>query len=224
MLTLRYYSMRDLSDMLENRIIIKNKLSDYGFTQNYVYEKTLTNPNFKAVITYENDTMYAKVIDMELDDDYVLVDVKTPIGRFAAELKMEYEDIITDIIDKCTKPNVFKFAQSKRLMQSIENKYDTHLEFLWEKFPKDAIYRNKDTNKWFALLVALDKSKIGLKGEGEIEIVVMKNDDVSNVVDSKVILEGYHMNKKHWITVPLDDRISDEELFRLIDVSYNLIS
>ena len=81
--------MRDLSGMLENRIIIKNKLTDYGFSQGYVYEKTLANPNFKAVITCENDTMYAKVIDMELDEDYVLVDVKTPIGRFAAELKME---------------------------------------------------------------------------------------------------------------------------------------
>ena len=224
MLTLRYYSMRDLSGMLENRIIIKNKLADYGFSQDYVYEKTLANPNFKAVITCENDTMYAKVIDLELDEDYVLVDIKTPIGRFAAELKMEYEDIITDIIDKCTKPNVFKFAQSKRLIESIEKKYDTHLEFLWEKFPKDAIYRNKDTNKWFALLVALDKSKIGLEGEGEIEIVVMKNDDVSNVVDGEVILEGYHMNKKNWITVPLDERISDEELFRLVDVSYTLVS
>ena len=98
------------------------------------------------------------------------------------------------------------------------------MEFLWEKFPKDAIYRNKDTNKWFALLVALDRSKIGLEGEGEIEIVVMKNDDVPNVVDGEIILEGYHMNKKNWITVPLDERISDEELFRLVDVSYTLVS
>lgn len=216
--------MRDLSNLVENRVIIKDKLTSYGFNQDYVYEKLLTNPNFKAVISYENDTLTARVIDLELNEDYVLVDVKTAIGRFAAELKVEYESIIDDIIDKCTRTDVFKFPQSKRLMETVENKYKSNLEFLWEKFPKDAIYRNNNNNKWFALLVVLEKSKIGIKGEGEIEIVVLKHDNVSNVVDGESILEGYHMNKKHWITVPLDDRISDDELFKLVDNSYSLIS
>lgn len=216
--------MRDLSERLENRIIIKDKLIEYGFSKDYIYEKILDNPNFKAVIAYTNDTLTSKVIDLELDEDYVLVDVKTPIGRFATELKMEYEEIIQDVIDRCTKPNVFKFPQTKRLMDAVEKRYGSNLEFLWEKFPKDAIYRNNDTDKWFALLVALDKSKIGLEGEGEIEIVVIKHDDASSVIDGDVILEGYHMNKKYWITVPLDERISDEKLFKLVENSYNLIS
>lgn len=216
--------MRNLSDLLENREIIKSKLIDYGFNPDYVFEKTLSNSNFKAVIIYEKNTLFSKVIDLEMDEDYVLVDVKTPIGKFAAELKIEYESIITDIIEKCTRSNVFKFFQTKRLMDRVEKRYDTDLEFLWEKFPKDAIYRNKRSNKWFVLLVALDKSKINLDGEGEIEIAVLKHDNVSNVIDGKSILEGYHMNKKHWITVPLDDRISDEKLFELVENSYNLIS
>ena len=216
--------MRNLSDLLENREIIKSKLIDYGFNPDYVFEKTLSNSNFKAVIIYEKNTLFSKVIDLEMDEDYVLVDVKTPIGKFAAELKIEYESIITDIIEKCTRSNVFKFFQTKRLMDRVEKRYNTDLEFLWEKFPKDAIYRNKRSNKWFVLLVALDKSKINLDGEGEIEIAVLKHDNVSNVIDGKSILEGYHMNKKHWITVPLDDRISDEKLFELVENSYNLIS
>ena len=216
--------MRDLSDLLEDRAIKKERLIDYGFNQDYVFEKTLSNPNFKAIISYENDTLITKVIDLEMDEDYVLVDVKTPIGKFAAELKIEYESIITDIIEKCTRSNVFKFSQTKRLMDRIEKRYNTELEFLWEKFPKDAIYRNKTNNKWFALLVALDKSKIGLEGEQEIEIAVIKHDNVSNIIDGESILEGYHMNKKYWITLPLDDRISDEKLFELVDNSYNLIS
>lgn len=219
-----HYFMRDLSHLLENRKLIEKDLFDYGFNRDGVYEKTLKNPNFKAVITYKNDTLISKVIDRELDEDYVLVDVTTPIGRFAAELKVEYEEIIKDIIEKCTRFDVFRFAQTKRLMDTVEKKYGSRLEFLWEKFPKDAIYRNNTNNKWFALLVALDKSKIGLEGEGEIEIVVIKHDDASSVIDGELIFEGYHMNKKHWITVPLDGRISDEKLFELVENSYNLIS
>ena len=34
---------------------------------------------------------------------------------------------------------------------------------------------------------------------------------------------GYHLNKRHWNTVELDDSVPDEELLDLIDHSYNLV-
>lgn len=37
------------------------------------------------------------------------------------------------------------------------------------------------------------------------------------------IIPGYHMNKKHWITVILDGDVPEEMLFSLIDQSYDLI-
>ncbi len=37
------------------------------------------------------------------------------------------------------------------------------------------------------------------------------------------ITPGYHMNKKHWNTVLVDGKIPDEEIFRLIDHSYELV-
>ena len=37
------------------------------------------------------------------------------------------------------------------------------------------------------------------------------------------ITPGYHLNKRHWNTVELDDSVPDEELLDLIDHSYNLV-
>ncbi|MBN1534627.1 MAG: MmcQ/YjbR family DNA-binding protein [Spirochaetes bacterium] len=37
------------------------------------------------------------------------------------------------------------------------------------------------------------------------------------------ITPGYHMNKKHWNTVLLDGAIPDNEVYRLIDHSYELV-
>ncbi|MGE5364619.1 MAG: MmcQ/YjbR family DNA-binding protein [Bacteroidota bacterium] len=37
------------------------------------------------------------------------------------------------------------------------------------------------------------------------------------------VLPGYHMNKKYWITVILDNSISDKELYSWIDNSYNQV-
>lgn len=37
------------------------------------------------------------------------------------------------------------------------------------------------------------------------------------------VIPGYHMNKKHWNTVILDDSIPDGEIERMIDHSYALV-
>jgi len=37
------------------------------------------------------------------------------------------------------------------------------------------------------------------------------------------ITPGYHMNKKHWNTVIVDGHIPDDEIYRLIDHSYELV-
>ena len=39
----------------------------------------------------------------------------------------------------------------------------------------------------------------------------------------KAVTPGYHMNKKHWNTITLDGSIHDDEIFAMIDDSYNLV-
>ena len=34
---------------------------------------------------------------------------------------------------------------------------------------------------------------------------------------------GYHMNKKHWNTVSIEGRLTDEQLLEMIDHSYDLV-
>ena len=37
------------------------------------------------------------------------------------------------------------------------------------------------------------------------------------------VIEGYHMNKKHWITIIIDGTMKDEILINMINESYNLV-
>jgi predicted DNA-binding protein (MmcQ/YjbR family) len=37
------------------------------------------------------------------------------------------------------------------------------------------------------------------------------------------ITPGYHLNKRHWNTVELDDSVPEEELLDLVDHSYDLV-
>ncbi len=39
----------------------------------------------------------------------------------------------------------------------------------------------------------------------------------------RAVAPGYHLNKNHWNTVILDNSIPNQEIFKMIDDSYNLV-
>ena len=59
-----------------------------------------------------------------------------------------------------------------------------------------------------------------------IEIINVKiNPECKNdLLKIKGIYEVYHMNKKSWISIILNDTVSDEIIFKLISDSYNMIA
>jgi len=72
----------------------------------------------------------------------------------------------------------------------------------------------KVISKMFCL-ESLDKKQINLKANPEKVIELIEN--------YSSILPGYHMNKKHWITIDLDHFSDDTLLEQLIIDSYNLV-
>lgn len=111
-----------------------------------------------------------------------------------------------------------------RILQYAEKKYGTFPEYLWDKFPSYAILRHKDNKKWYAAVLNISKDKLGLVKEDKIDILNIKLEPalVDFLVDNKSYFPGYHMNKKNWITIILDGSVSDEEIFKLLDLSFNI--
>ena len=55
-----------------------------------------------------------------------------------------------------------------------------------------------------------------------MEAVNLKHDQVADLLSKKGIYPAFHMNKRYWISVVLDDTLSDEEVLELIERSWNL--
>ena len=70
----------------------------------------------------------------------------------------------------------------------------------------------------------IPRNKLEGKDKSLIEVINLKHDrdDIPNIVNSKKIFSAYHMNKKTWITIPLDMRLDLEEIYKLVDQSYLL--
>ncbi|WP_334092564.1 MmcQ/YjbR family DNA-binding protein [Helicobacter typhlonius] len=119
---------------------------------------------------------------------------------------------------------LFESENAQKIIEYVEQKYGDTLEYLWRKFPNNAIWRRKDNRKWYAALLKIPKSKLGLVSNECVEILNVKVDcaEIDFLVDCQKYFAGYHMNKKHWVTICLDGSVDFEELCERIDASYLL--
>lgn len=68
----------------------------------------------------------------------------------------------------------------------------------------------------------IDWSKLDARQEGKIEVLNLKLDQVSQLLEETPFYPAYHMNKKYWISIPLDGRVEDDLLFGLVAKSWAL--
>ena len=219
--------MRNLENYFKDRKINYDRLVEYGFIlkeDNYYYEKIINDGVFKIVIEINKQQKIAKVIDLLNDQEYNLVDVKGTTGNFVGKIKEIYEALINDIIDKCSDVDVFKSKQTIAIINYVKAKYDNDLEFLWQKSPKNAIWRNQNNRKWYGAVLVISKDKLKIESNEMVEILDLRyqKNDIKNIIDNYKIFPGYHMNKDNWITIILDGRVELEEIYQLIDNSYQL--
>ena len=112
----------------------------------------------------------------------------------------------------------------KEIFEYVKKQYGTIPEYLWSSSPDSAVLRHKN-GKWYAVIMNVEKTKLGLDGEGKIEIMDVKCDPemTSMIIQTDGFLPGYHMNKQHWITIFLDGRVERAMILDFLDMSYNLI-
>ena len=111
----------------------------------------------------------------------------------------------------------------EKVFAYIKKKYKTSPEYPWAKYDSNAVFRHSENKKWFALVMCVERGKLGLSGSGYVDVINLKIDDImfrDMLVQKEGILPGYHMNKAHWITVLLDGMVKEDEVYNLIDVSF----
>ena len=58
--------------------------------------------------------------------------------------------------------------------------------------------------------------------EGLVEAVNIKHDQVADLLSQKGIYPAFHMNKRYWLSLVLDDSLSDDDVLELLEISWNL--
>lgn len=171
-----------------------------------------------------NNVINSKVIDLDVNEEYLNYKFSNKLGEYAYKIKEEVINILEDIKENCSIETNYRFDQSNRIDSYICKAYKVKPEFPFKSNPSSGVYRHLENRKWFGLIMNIDKRKLGLKSSDEIEIINLKI--TPQIIEEKLksigYFKAYHMNKKSWISVSLDDSLSDEEIIRLIDLSFGL--
>lgn len=218
---------RFLQQIFSDRRADPEKLRAYGFRKTdgaYLYEQPLLSGAFTLRVRVCADGADACLIDAATDEPYTLFLVEDAQGSFIGEVRAAYCDALSAVVEACFAKTVFQSGYSQSVIEYARNTYGDELEFLWEKFPKNAILRRKDNRKWYAALLTVSRSKLGAFPDEEIEVLDLRAapEAIPDMVDGKRVFAGYHMNKKHWITLPLDGTLPAEEICAMLDTSYAL--
>ncbi len=204
-----------------------DKISKYGFKKDkssYKYSKNIMNNTFRVDIEINsNGKVEGKVYDLSFGDEYTNFRIEDSTGSFVGQVRDSFKNLLKDIRTNCFIREDFIYEQSNRITKAIKEKYGDEPEFEWDKFPGYATFRNKESKKWYGIIMNIDKSKLDKNSTGEVEIINIKLEpsEIEYLVNQEGFYPAYHMNKKNWITVILNNTLSDEKIMKLIEKSYS---
>ena len=214
-------------DIFRRKKAVPEMLDAYGFRKvrnAHNYDADVLDGEFHLEITVgKNSVPDTKLMEIATGEEYVLYKTGAA-GTFVGEVRTAVTNVLQDIADRCYETAVFKSEQSIALIAYVREKYGDELEYLWDKFPDNAVWRRKDNEKWYGALLTVSRRKLGIPSDEIVEIIDLRiaPEAMENLIDNARFFPGWHMNKKHWYTIILDGTVSLDEIYRKLDESYLL--
>lgn len=214
--------MTDYSYILNFYHFDRGALQKYGFKQQndiYIYYQDL-DESFRIIFKVNEKIFTFTVLDKDTGDEYTLLKVAQARGDFKLKLKSKIDLLIDDIITSC-------FVEERirdKIFAYVKNKYQHLPKYPWVKSPTSATIC-KNNGKWYALIMEMPYNYFGISKTGTTDIINLRTspERVKELVDYQQVFPGYHMNKKYWYTVILDNNFDLAVLFKLIDESYQAV-
>ena len=211
--------------LFKNKKLNREKILNNGFQRDgdkFIRREKILNMTLTIIIDGRG-VVTTKIIDAD-GEPYTLHLVEGASGSFVGSVKNAYEKILADVAANCFDDENFKSAQALKVVEYIREKFSDAPEFLWEKFPNYAVFRRKDNRKWYAVIMSIPRNKLQLDGAAELEIVNLRvePEELDRIFDGEKYFRGWHMNKKSWMTLRLDETLSFEEISARLLKSYEL--
>ncbi len=217
--------------IFQRKRFVAEKLLSAGFrveNGNYRWETDFMSGDFHAVLSVdESGRIKGSVIDAMNREEYTPLRNENMNGAYVRSVRAEYEKLLLRIAETCCTDVWFQYEQANRIAASVSEKYHVLPDFPWEKgqYRNYGTFRHADSRKWFAVILNLTWDTL-LKNRDEraIDVINLKvlPEDAEKLTKVEGFYPAYHMNHRHWISIVLNDTLSDGEILKRIDDSFLL--
>lgn len=226
------------SEFFKKKYVRFEQLEGFGFVKNqkgYTYRENFLDGQFQAVIRIKDDgSLYGQVIDLDLDEEYDAFRANSALGNFVGQVREAYGQMLTRIAEECFETRLFENDQTNRLATYLTRTFGDATDNPFKKFPRFTAFRHPANAKWYGLVGSVRREKLQLGDEKwsqkalqeEVEIINIKvaSNHLQELLKLPGIYPSYHMSKKTWVTITLDHRLTDENLFALVEDSRSLVA
>lgn len=211
---------------VEKYNLTEEQLTKFGFLRDNVglyLNKDILNNEFRVKIRVIDKVFEIEVFDNNFNEIYPLFSVDSAVGELVANVRDEVEIIIKEILELTDNTNTIY----EKIIKYIVEKYSSTMVKPFKSNPNIKAFVT-DKNKWYALILDVEYNKLNKDSsiESKVKIINLKHntDHISMIINERNIFPSYHMSKKHWISVVIDNNIDLDYLKQLIDISYKLVN
>lgn len=187
------------------------------------YEQTFLDGAFRAVVTIDAaGHVKGRVIDTMTDEEYLPLRLVNPAGNYVYGVRYAYEELLRGIAEACFVCLPFASAQANRISKRVRETWGDTPEFPWKEkaYAASGVFRHPATQKWYGLIMPVAWTKLVPGRDGRVEILNVKATDAARAIEQDGCYPAYHMNKRYWISIALDDTVTDEEVWTFLVESH----
>ncbi len=208
---------------LKNKYQLDEKaLISYGFSKDssaFIF-KTSPIENFTFLIKISKNVLSLDVFD-EDGEIYIPFTIQQAQGALVSTLKNSASILLEDIIKHCFIPIDIR----SNILKYVCEQYGTLPDYPWKEYQEHATLKN-EKGKWYGLLAKIPAKCLGLPSNSKIDILNVKlaPEKIVQLIDSAQYYAAYHMNKKYWMTILLNENTDLNMVYKLLDESYQAVN
>ena len=208
-----------------------DRLRAFGFREEngtWTYETDILDGAFRVSLRVDRHSQVTgRVLDTMNDEEYLALRNERFDGAYVNSVRFAYEEVLRKIAAECCGDVLFSSEQARRITGAIQDRYGVIPEFPWTRdaVKSAGVFRHRENRKWFGIIMPVRRDRIsGATGTQTVDVMNLKvrPDQTEKALGTDGIYPAYHMNKKNWISVILDDTLADGTLWEWIENSFSL--
>ena len=216
-----------------------DRLAAFGFVRDgdeCRYAETFMDGAFRAEICVTlGGEVSGRVVETDTGEDFLPLRAAEHHGAFVGEVRERYRVILEKVAAACCIDQPFLHAQANRICALIARRHGEGPDFPFSgRHSAAAVFRHPDNRKWYGIIMSIPCGKLPPKPPGcgpsglealppdaEIGVMNLKANpaDIATLTREPGIFPCYHMNRKHWVSLALEDILPDERVLRLVEDS-----